>query len=151
MRSSYKKWGRRIQKKRIVLLIVLFTVSIVLCHAKDGVVYREFRYRIDRNSGKSSQSQPVVALPAKKTGIVLESRAVNIDNGAGRGGWQLEKRIMITDPNDRDLEAAYINSPRSWYWRGYIVTAVQTSDNRWYWWEKDGSLHFYAACKDRPD
>jgi hypothetical protein len=104
MQSTYKNGRKGILKRRTVLLIVLFTVSAVLGHAKDeSVVYREFRYRIERNSGKSSQSQPSVALLSKKTGIILESRAVNSNNGTGRGGWRQEKRITLADPNDRDL------------------------------------------------
>jgi hypothetical protein len=147
MQNSYKNHGK-ILKRCAVLLVVLFAVSIVLGYASGNVYYKEYRYRVEKNSGKSSsQGSPAVALPARKTGIVLESRTVNIRNGLGRGGWRLEKRITLANPNDRDLESAYMNLPRSWYSYNDKVTIVKTSDSRWYWWEKDGSLHFYVMIE----
>ena len=146
MQSTYKD-DRKIPKMRTVLLVLLFTVSAVLVYSENDVFYKEFRYRIERTPSKSAQSSPHIAIPSKNTGIVLESRMVNNNSGLGRGGWQREKRITLVDPNDRDLEAAYINSPRSWYSHNDRITIVKTSDNRWYWWGKDGSLHFYAMVE----
>jgi hypothetical protein len=137
-----------IPKTRSVLLIVLFIVPVVFAHTESETVYKEFRFRIEKNSSKSAQEKaPAIAIPGKKTGVVLESRAVNIKSGLGRGGWSREKQIIVADPNDRDLEAAYINLPRTWNSGKYLVTVIKTSDNRWYWWEKDGSLHFYAVLR----
>lgn len=148
MRNTYKNSIKKIPTKHTVLLIVLFAVYILPCHAKDNVHYKEYRYRIERNSGKSvQQNSTPVALPEKKAGIVLESRNVNIRNGMGSGGWRREKHIILAAPNDRDLESAYINSPRAWYSDEYLVTVMKTSDDRWYWWENDGSLHFYVILQ----
>jgi hypothetical protein len=137
--------GRKL--KRIGLLMALSFVSVMLCYSEQNEFYREFRFRVikeNRTDTLNMKSPPMFI--ANSYSIVQEYRKVNLKKGLGGGGWKKAEVFKASiQPTYHDVENLFKGLPESWIDKGYRASIMLTSDNRSFWWDADGTFHYYVA------
>jgi hypothetical protein len=132
--------------RRVGLVAVLFFAGVVLCYSEENEFFREFRYRIVQETPKNAAKMktPPMFRP-KSYSIVLEYRKVNSNKGLGGGGWKKMNVFKASaQPTYRDVEHLFSKLPAAWTEDGYTASLMPTDDNRNYWWDADGSFHYYV-------
>jgi hypothetical protein len=151
--GKWKYGGKNV--KRISLLIALLFSGIILCYSEQDEFYREFRYRIVKgnivNDTLRTKTPPVFI--ANDYLVVQEYRKVNSKNGLGRGGWkEVEVLKAGIQPTYHDVVSIFMELPASWVEDGYRASLASTVDNRSFWWDPDGTFHYYVVYrKVSPD
>jgi hypothetical protein len=144
-----RKYGGK-NVKRISLLIALLFSGIILCYSEQDEFYREFRYRVVKGNTLDdtlrTKTPPVFI--ANNYLVVQEYRNVNSRNGLGRGGWKESKVLKASiQPTYHDVVNIFMELPESWVEDGYRASLVPTADNRSFWWDSDGTFHYYVVYK----
>jgi hypothetical protein len=134
--------------KHIGFFIMILSFFAMPAYPEGNEFYKEFRYRIEGAAEQSynEEKTPPVKL-FKSSSIILESRNVSARKSLGHGTWKKVSSIAVFQATERHIERIFMNLPRSWVEDGYHVFLMPTVDNRRYWWETDGTLHFYALYK----
>jgi hypothetical protein len=135
--------------KRIGFFILLLSCFAMSGYTDSHEFYKEFRYRIEPAGKQSLNNKKAPPVKLEKASLViLESREVNSNKGLGHGGWKKVSATSVYQASERHIERIFINSPKAWVENGFHVSLKLTADNRWYWWESDGTLHFYTFYKE---
>jgi hypothetical protein len=121
----------------------------MLCYSAQDEFYREFRYRVIKgNTLDTSKMKNPPMFVANSYSVVQEYRKVNSRNGVGRGGWKKSKVLKASiQPTYHDVINIFMGLPESWIEDGYRASLVPTADNRSFWWDTDGTFHYYVVYK----
>jgi hypothetical protein len=121
----------------------------MLCYSEQDEFYREFRYRVIKgNTLDTSKMKNPPMFVANNYSVVQEYRKVNSRNGLGHGGWKESKVFKASiQPTYHDVINIFMELPESWKEDDYRASLVPTADNRSFWWDSDGTFHYYVAYK----
>jgi hypothetical protein len=135
--------------KHIGLLIVLLFISAMFCYSEQKEFYREFRYRVvEEESPDTLKMKTPPMFITNSFSIIHEFRKVSSNKGLGGGGWKkMEVYKANIQPTYYDVENLFKQLPESWVEDGYRASLMPTVDNRRFWWEQDGSFHYYVAYR----